>query len=67
MTIIIPKSDLLLSKCLFVLGLEQQCAFDVLKSKLTSAPVLNLQDVGKLFKPCCDAALVGLGAELSHK
>ena len=47
-----------------MLGLEQQCAFDTLKTKLTSAPVLKLPDFGKPFKLCCDASVVGLGAEL---
>ena len=47
-------------------GEEQQRAFDKLKAKLTSAPVLKLPDFSKPFQMCCDASVVGLGAELSQ-
>ena len=44
--------------------LEQQRAFDTLKAKFISAPVLKLPEFGKPFELCCDAFVVGLGAEL---
>ena len=48
-------------------GLEWQCAFDTLKAKLMSASVLKLPDFDKPFELCCDASVVGLGAELSQE
>ena len=62
-----PISDLLLIKGPFVWGLEQQRAFDTLKTKLTSAPALKLQNFDKPFELCCDASVVGLGADLSQE
>ena len=49
------------------MGLEQQHAFDTLKAKLTSAPVLKLPGFDKPFKLCCDASVVGLRAEMSQE
>ena len=65
-TLVAPISDLLLVKGPFVWGGQQQRAFEQLKAKLTSAPVLKLPDFSKPFQMHCDASVVGLGAELSQ-
>ena len=64
MTVTAPISNLLLVEAPFVWGEQQQRAFEQLKAKLTSAPVLKLPDFSKPFQMHCDASVVGLGAEL---
>jgi len=46
------------------LGLAQDQAFDTLKARLTSAPLLQLPDFGKTFELECDASGVGIGGLL---
>jgi hypothetical protein len=41
-----------------------QESFEMLKQKLTTAPVLVLPDVHKLFSVYCDASYTGLGCVL---
>ncbi|MCH80266.1 transposon Tf2-1 polyprotein [Trifolium medium] len=48
----------------FKWGVEAQGAFEELKKRLTSAPVLNLPDFSKEFLIECDASGGGLGAIL---
>ena len=64
MTVAAPISNLLLVKGPFVCEEQQQCAFEQLKAKLTSAPALKLPDFSKPFQMHCDASVVGLGADL---
>ena len=66
MTIAAPISDMLSVKGPFVWGGQQQHAFEQLKDKLTSPPVLKLPDFSKPFHMHCDASVVGLCAELSQ-
>jgi hypothetical protein len=58
-----PLTDLT-KKDSFKWGMEAQKAFEELKQKLTSTPVLSLPDFSKPFVIECDASGVGLGAIL---
>ena len=46
---------------------ERQMAFDELKKRLTTAPVLTLPDQGKRFTVYCDASKDGLGCVLMQE
>jgi hypothetical protein len=46
---------------------ECQSSFDELKKRLTSAPVLILPDITKMFDIYCDASRHGLGCVLMQE
>jgi hypothetical protein len=48
----------------FSWGTRQENAFDMLKDKLTHAPLLQLPDFNKTFELECDASGIGLGGIL---
>jgi hypothetical protein len=48
----------------FAWGTQQQNAFDMLKDKLTHAPLLQVPDFNKTFELECDASGIGLGVVL---
>jgi hypothetical protein len=48
----------------FSWGTRQANAFNMLKDKLTHAPLLQLPDFGKTFELECDASGIGLGGVL---
>jgi hypothetical protein len=48
----------------FSWGTQQQNAFDMLKDKLTHAPLLQILDFNKTFELECDASGIGLGGVL---
>ena len=56
-----PLTSLLEKNAAFIWTDERQMAFDELKKRLTTAPVLTLPDQTKRFTVYCDASKDGLG------
>src|SRR5438105_5778201 len=63
-TIAAPLHELTKKGVSFYWGPAQEQAFELLKDKLTHAPLLQLPDFGKTFELECDASGVGLGGVL---
>ena len=63
-TIAAPLHELMKKGVSFHWGPAQDQAFDTLKARLTSAPLLQLPDFGKTFELECDASGVGIGGLL---
>ena len=62
-----PLTSLLEKNVAFVWTDERQMAFDELKKRLTTAPVLTLPDQAKRFTVYCDASKDGLGCVLMQE
>jgi hypothetical protein len=62
-TIAIPLHELTEKGVLFHWGEAQQRSFEILKDKLTHAPLLQLPDFGKTFELECDASGIGIGID----
>ncbi|GJV90234.1 putative reverse transcriptase domain-containing protein [Tanacetum coccineum] len=62
-----PMTKLTQKKVKFVWGDKQEAAFQLLKQKLCSAPILALPEVSKDFIAYCDASIKGLGAMLMQR
>ncbi|GKG34382.1 putative reverse transcriptase domain-containing protein, partial [Tanacetum coccineum] len=54
-------------KVKFVWGDKQETAFQLLKQKLCSAPIMALPEGSKDFIVYCDASIKGLGAVLMQR
>nr|GFC86365.1 putative reverse transcriptase domain-containing protein [Tanacetum cinerariifolium] len=54
-------------KVMFDWGDKQEAAFQLLKQKLCSAPILALPEGGEDFVAYCDALYKGLGAVLMQR
>ncbi|GJR71351.1 putative reverse transcriptase domain-containing protein [Tanacetum coccineum] len=62
-----PMTKLTQKKVKFVWGDKQEAAFQMLKQKLCSAPILALPEGSKDFIAYCDASKKGLGAVLMQR
>ncbi|GJV47678.1 putative reverse transcriptase domain-containing protein [Tanacetum coccineum] len=62
-----PMTKLTQKKVKFVWGDKQEAAFQLLKKKLCSAPILALPEGSKDFIVYCDASIKGLGAVLMQR
>jgi hypothetical protein len=63
-TIAAPLNKLTKKGVPFSWGTRQENAFNMLKDKLTRAPLLQLPDFNKTFQLECDASGIGLGGVL---
>jgi hypothetical protein len=63
-TIAAPMNELTKKGVPFSWGRKQENAFNILKDKLTHAPLLQLPDFSKTFELECDASGIGLGGVL---
>ncbi|WVZ81148.1 hypothetical protein U9M48_028561 [Paspalum notatum var. saurae] len=66
-TIAAPLNELTKKGVAFHWGKPQEDAFNLLKDKLTYAPLLQLSNFGKTFKLECDASGVGIGGVLMQE
>ncbi|WVZ78207.1 hypothetical protein U9M48_025956 [Paspalum notatum var. saurae] len=66
-TITAPLNELTKKGVAFRWGKPQEDAFNLLKDKLTHAPLLQLSDFGKTFELECDASGVGIGGVLMQE
>ena len=66
-TVVAPINKLTTKEVPFKWGEAQQKAFEELKTKLTTAPVLALPDFGKTFEIECDASGIGIGGVLMQE
>ncbi|WVZ50491.1 hypothetical protein U9M48_001737 [Paspalum notatum var. saurae] len=62
-----PMTSLLEKGVPFIWSKERQVAFDELKKRLTTAPVLTLPNLTKSFTVYCDASKEGLGCVLMQE
>ncbi|WVZ53115.1 hypothetical protein U9M48_004101 [Paspalum notatum var. saurae] len=66
-TIAAPLNELTKKGVAFRWGKPQEDAFNLLKDKLTHAPLLQLSDFDKTFELECDASGVGIGGVLMQE
>ncbi|GKB12184.1 putative reverse transcriptase domain-containing protein [Tanacetum coccineum] len=62
-----PMTKLTQKKVMFVWGDKQEAAFQLLKQKLCSAPILALPEGSEDFITYCDISIKGLGAVLMQR
>ncbi|GJS24728.1 putative reverse transcriptase domain-containing protein [Tanacetum coccineum] len=62
-----PMTKLTQKKFMFVWGYKQEAAFQLLKQKLCSAPILALPEGTKDFIAYCNASIKGLGTVLMQR
>ncbi|GJU48202.1 putative reverse transcriptase domain-containing protein [Tanacetum coccineum] len=62
-----PMTKLTQKKVVFIWGDKQEAAFQLLKQKLCSAPILALPEGSEDFIAYCDTSIKGLGAVLMQR